>query len=96
MRRFPVVLKANTSFMDNTASMCSSQSRAKGCPLDLHPDVFRPGDCARTRLAKANVLLHALDDAPTFHFTATRSFAEYLWRWLDDAGQEFGIVVAEG
>ena len=69
---------------------------AKGCPLDLQPDVFRPGDCAQTHLAKANVLLQALDDAPTFHLTVTRSFAKYLWLWLDDAGQEFGIVVVQG
>ncbi len=69
---------------------------AKGCPLDPHPDVFRPGDCAQTHLAKANILLHALDDAPTFHLTVTRNFAEYLWLRLDDAGQEFRIVVVEG
>ena len=31
---------------------------AKGCPLDLHPRAFTPGSCARSLLAKADVLLH--------------------------------------
>ena len=30
---------------------------AKGCPLDLHPTVFKPAHCAQTLLAKANVTI---------------------------------------
>jgi sarcosine oxidase, subunit gamma len=33
---------------------------AHGCSLDLHPRVFGPGRCARTRLAQARVVLHRL------------------------------------
>ena len=64
---------------------------AKGCPLDLDPQVFGPGDCAQSGLAKANVLLGVLDDAPTFIIVVRRSFADYLCRWFASAGREFGI-----
>ncbi len=66
---------------------------AKGCGLDLHPRAFGPGRCAQTRLAKANVILHQLDDAPTFDVYVERSFADYLWHWIADAGgADLGIV----
>ncbi|MGH8029326.1 MAG: sarcosine oxidase subunit gamma [Arenimonas sp.] len=69
---------------------------AKGCGLDLHPRAFGPGRCAQTRLAKANVILHQLDDAPTFDVYVERSFADYLWRMIEDAALEYGFaVVAE-
>ena len=69
---------------------------ARGCGLDLHPRAFGPGRCAQTRLAKANVILHQIDDAPTFDVIVERSFADYLWRWIADAGTGFGFaIVAE-
>ncbi|MEX2650081.1 MAG: sarcosine oxidase subunit gamma family protein [Alphaproteobacteria bacterium] len=68
---------------------------AKGCALDLHPRAFGPARCAQTRLAKATVILHQLD-AQTFDVYIERSFADYLWRWIEDAGQEYGFaIVAE-
>ncbi len=57
----------------------------KGCSLDLHQREFRPGRCARSVIAKATVLLHQTDDAPSFELYVDRSYAEYLWRWLEDA-----------
>ena len=61
----------------------------KGCRIDLHPRAFRPGQCAQTALAKAQVLLHQTGDAPDYDIYVDRSFAEYLWLWLDDASLEF-------
>jgi sarcosine oxidase, subunit gamma len=73
---------------------------AKGCPLDLHPRVFAAGRCAQSLLAKASVLIHLLDDdaprGPTFDLYVARSFAHYLWAWLDDAGREYGVQVGLG
>lgn len=72
---------------------------AKGCPLDLHPRVFGAGRCAGSLLAKAGVTLHLVGDGPegpAFEVYVLRSFADYLWRWLEDAAQEYGMVVAEG
>ena len=71
---------------------------AKGCSVDLHQDVFGgPGCCAQTNLAKAMVLLHqsAEDETngPVFEIYVLRSFASYLWRWLEDAAREYGCVV---
>ena len=66
---------------------------AKGCPLDFHPRVFEPGRCAQSRLAKCQVLIHQTDAAPTFEIHVNRSFAQYAWMWLEDAGKEFGVGI---
>jgi sarcosine oxidase subunit gamma len=65
---------------------------AKGCPLDLHPKSFEPGRCAQSLLAKASVLLHLRAD-DTFDLYVARSFAHYLWTWLEDAGREYGVQI---
>ena len=67
---------------------------AKGCPLDLHPRVFGPGRCAQSRLAKCQVLIHQTGDTPAFEIHVMRSFAQYSWTWLLDAGGEFGVRIA--
>ena len=67
---------------------------AKGCPLDLHPRVFRMGLCAQSHLAKADIVLHQVGEEPVFDLYVLRSFAEYLWLWLEDAAQEYGMAVA--
>ena len=66
---------------------------AKGCPLDLHPSVLRPGDCAQTLLAKANIIIRCVDDSPSFELIVRRSFADYAALWLHDAAQEYGCAV---
>ncbi len=70
----------------------------KGCPLDLHPCVFKAGACAQSILAKAGVTLHLFADESVaegliFDIYVARSFAEYLWAWLEDAGREYGVQV---
>ncbi|HZA67331.1 MAG TPA: sarcosine oxidase subunit gamma family protein [Geminicoccaceae bacterium] len=70
---------------------------AKGCPLDLHPRAFAAGSCAQSLLAKASVLIHLVDDdqtrGPAFDVYVARSFAHYLWMWLEDAGREYGVQI---
>jgi len=66
---------------------------AKGCSLDLHPRGFGPGRCAQSRLARCQALIHQTTDAPEFEVHVQRSFAEYAWTWLEDAGQEFGLRI---
>ena len=68
---------------------------AKGCSLDLHPRQFSPGHCAQTALARAGVLIHQTDDEPAYDIYVDRSFAQYLWTWLEDAAAEYGFVVVE-
>lgn len=71
---------------------------AKGCPLDLHPRAFKAGMAAQSLLAKASVLIHLVGDrppsGPTFDLYVGRSFAHYLFAWLEDAGREYGVQVA--
>ena len=62
---------------------------AKGCALDLHPRAFGPGRCAQTLLARAQVVLEQLDDAPAYRLLVRGSFADYLGTWLLDAMAEF-------
>jgi sarcosine oxidase, subunit gamma len=70
---------------------------ARGCPLDLHPRAFAFGSCAQSLLAKAAVLIHLLEDdperGPSFDVYVARSFAHYLWLWLEDAGREYGVQI---
>ena len=66
---------------------------SKGCPLDLHPRVFGPGRCAQSRLARCQALIHQTSDAPEFEIHVQRSFAQYAWMWLEDAGREFGMGI---
>ena len=64
---------------------------AKGCPLDLHPRVFGVGQCAQSHLAKGQILIRQLDREPAFEIIVRRSFADYLWLWLEDAAAEYGL-----
>jgi len=68
---------------------------AKGCPLDLYPTKFHVGEAAQTLIGRADVILHQIDDKG-FDLYVRRSFAEYLWLWLEDAGLEFGVALAAG
>ncbi|MDP6885035.1 MAG: sarcosine oxidase subunit gamma family protein, partial [Rhodospirillales bacterium] len=64
----------------------ASEVLAKGCTLDLHPRAFGPGQVAQSTLAKADVILFRITgDDPAFDILVGRSFAEYLWRWIEDA-----------
>ena len=74
---------------------------AKGVPIDLHPREFPVGKVVQTLCVHADVILHRRDDesegegeeGAVFELTVRRSFAEYVWLWLEDAGQEFGVAV---
>jgi sarcosine oxidase subunit gamma len=57
---------------------------ASCCALDLHPRVFGPGRCAQTLVAKAQVLLSQLDEAPTYRLFVRPSLASYVVSWLVD------------
>jgi len=66
---------------------------AKGCPLDLHEGAFALGQCAQSHLAKAPVLLRPV--ASGIELILPRSFADYLWQWLESAVQEYGGWVVQ-
>ena len=66
---------------------------SKGCSLDLHSRAFGPGQCAQSHIAKSMATITQIDDLPTYDLIVRRSFADYLARWLKDAGLEYGITV---
>lgn len=57
---------------------------ARGCPLDLHPRLFKEGQCAQSFFFKASIVL-----IPTgvdhYEVVVRRSFADYFCRILLDA-----------
>ena len=57
---------------------------ASCCALDLHPRVFGPGQCAQTLVAKAQVLLSQVDEAPTYQLFVRPSLASYIVSWVVD------------
>ncbi|MDO0909710.1 sarcosine oxidase subunit gamma family protein [Streptomyces sp. DT2A-34] len=61
----------------------------KGCPLDLHPRSFAPGQAVSTTVGPIAVLLWQVDDGPTYRLFPRSSFADYLARWLIDAMSEY-------
>jgi len=68
---------------------------AKGVPVDLHPNAFRPGDVASTLVGYIGAQIDMLDDAPTYQLTAPRSMAGSFWSWLTSAAAEFGYDVTQ-
>jgi sarcosine oxidase subunit gamma len=67
---------------------------AKGCPIDLHPRAFAIGQCAQSHLARAPILIGQIENQPYFELIFRRSFADYLWTWLESAAAECGLEVA--
>jgi len=65
----------------------------KGCTLDLHPQAFREGQCAQTLLAHAGMLIRPLGDG--FELVVRRSFADYVFVWMEDAAAEYGMAVTD-
>jgi sarcosine oxidase subunit gamma len=74
----------NTTFSLQGAAAADLLSR--GCPLDLHARAFPDGSLAQSHIAKANVVLYCLKAQESFEITVRRSFAEYLFKWLCEAG----------
>ncbi|MFE5581254.1 sarcosine oxidase subunit gamma [Kitasatospora sp. NPDC056531] len=83
-----VDVSANRTTLELTGP-AARQVLEKGCSLDLHPRAFAPGRCAQTTVSKVNVVLHQLDEAPSYRLLVRGSFAQYLADWLLDAMEEY-------
>jgi sarcosine oxidase subunit gamma len=76
----------------NRTTLSVSGPRARellafGCSIDLDERRFKPGMCAQTLLARANVIIVPVGPAvePAFRVFVRPSFAAYLAAWLTDA-----------
>ncbi|WP_439899763.1 sarcosine oxidase subunit gamma [Paraburkholderia phymatum] len=59
---------------------------ARGCPIDLHPRMFAPGQCAQSHYFKASIVLVPVAD-DTYEIVVRRSFADYFVRIMLDAAE---------
>ncbi|WJF91544.1 sarcosine oxidase subunit gamma [Paraburkholderia bonniea] len=57
---------------------------ARGCPLDLHPRVLAPGQCAQSHYFKASIVLVPMP-GDCYELIVRRSFADYLCQMMLDA-----------
>jgi sarcosine oxidase subunit gamma len=74
----------NTTFSVQGAAAADLLSR--GCPLDLHASSFPAGSLAQSHISKANIVIYCLQVQTSYEVTVRRSFAEYLFKWLCEAG----------
>jgi len=89
---------AFSSVVDNSSGLTLVEVSGKNagallatdCPFDLHPSVFKAGQCAQTRLAKASMTIAPLRKGEGFEVIIRRSFADYLLLWMRDAAVAFG------
>ena len=62
---------------------------SKGTAIDLDNSVFGSGACAQTALWTVNVIIHQIDEKPTFDIFVDSTMARFLWQWLDHSSKEF-------
>ena len=65
---------------------------ARGVSLDLHPRAFGPGQCAQTSMSKTNIVMHQVDDKPSYDIYVLKSFSDYLFRWSEQIARDFGLA----
>ncbi|HVN44796.1 MAG TPA: sarcosine oxidase subunit gamma family protein [Steroidobacteraceae bacterium] len=63
---------------------------ARGCRLDLHPEVFVPGSAAATTMAQVSVTLGALPGG--WLLLTPSSTAQHLREWLAATARPFGFA----
>ena len=79
---------ANTSLSFRGKNSIDLLSR--GIVYDLHPRQFSFGQSVQTVVSQTQVTMlnRTTDEASEFELLVRRSFADYLWRWLVDKGEE--------
>ncbi|MBR9883532.1 MAG: sarcosine oxidase subunit gamma family protein [Oceanospirillales bacterium] len=64
----------------------------KSTVLDVHPSQFPVGKVAGSVFAKSTALVRRSGE-DTWELVVRRSFADYIWLWLQDASREYGLVI---
>lgn len=70
------------------------QLMSRGCRLDLNSPQAQAGFCAQTVMAQVGVLLHQLDDSPSYELYVYSGFARSFCDWLCHAAAQFGYEVS--
>lgn len=101
VREVATACDGNASVVDQTfgkATLRISGLRApdvlsKGCRVDLHPRVFRPGYAAVTPVAHIHAVLVQVDATPSFDVIVPSTMARDVFEWLCLSAAEFGYEV---
>jgi sarcosine oxidase subunit gamma len=64
----------------------------KSTSYDVHPSNFPVGKAVGTHFAKSQLVIrHTAEDV--WELVVRRSFADYIWLWLQDASAEYGLAI---
>lgn len=66
----------------------------KSCPYDVHDRNFPVGKVVTTVLGKSQATIRRVGD-DEWELVVRRSFADYVWRWLVDASQEYRLSLEQ-
>ena len=64
----------------------------KSSDYDVHPSNFTVGKAVGTHFAKTQLYIRRTGEE-TWELVVRRSFADYIWAWLQDASAEFGLSI---
>ena len=99
--RFRAEMKGHHSLVNGSGGMTVYKLRGKhvvdmlkkSTPVDLHDSEFPVGKVVSTVFAKAGAVIRRTGESE-FELVVRRSFADYIWLWIQDASQEYGLAVA--
>ncbi|HJV26824.1 MAG TPA: sarcosine oxidase subunit gamma family protein [Aromatoleum sp.] len=72
---------------------CVRELLMKCTPYDVHPRAFPVGKGITSVFAKSSAVIRHVEEG-RWELVIRRSFADYLYRWILDAAEEFGVFVA--
>jgi sarcosine oxidase subunit gamma len=98
--RFRAEMKGHHSLVNGSGGMTVYKLRGKhavdmlkkSTPVDLHDSEFPVGKVVSTVFAKAGAVIRRTGESE-FELVVRRSFADYIWLWIQDASQEYGLAV---
>ena len=98
--RFRAEMKGHHSLVNGSGGMTVYKLRGKhvvdmlkkSTPIDLHDSEFPVGKVVSTVFAKAGAVIRRTGESE-FELVVRRSFADYIWLWIQDASQEYGLAI---
>lgn len=101
-KRFRAEMNGHHSLVNGSGGMTVYKLRGKhvidmlkkSTPVDLHDSEFPVGKVVSTVFAKAGAVIRRTG-ASEFELVVRRSFADYIWLWIQDASQEYGLALGQ-
>ena len=86
-----VDLSAGYTFL-TLSGRAALQVLMKSTGYDVHPRSFSPGKAVRTVFGKTGITLRCIAERH-YELIVRRSYADYLWLWLQAASEEYGLRI---